>query len=66
MQNRKSRRSLSVVFPTGQSFPIHYYKTSDSYRAELPAGVYEAELLPELSGILKREFEGVRMVWAAL
>lgn len=66
MQNRKSRRSLSVVFPTGQSFPIHYYKTSDTYRAELPAGVYEAELLPELSGILKQEFEGVRMVWTAL
>lgn len=65
MQNRKSRRSLSVVFPTGQSFPINYYKTSDSYRAELPAGVYEAELLPELSGILKKEFEGVRMVWTA-
>ena len=66
MQNRKSRRSLSVVFPTGQSFPIHYYKTSDTYRAELPAGVYEAELLPELSGILKQDFEGVRMVWTAL
>lgn len=66
MQNRKSRRSLSVVFPTGQSFPINYYQTSDTYRAELPAGVYEAELLPELSGILKKEFDGVRMVWTAL
>lgn len=66
MQNRKSRRALSVVFPTGQSFPINYYQTSDTYRAELPAGVYEAELLPELSGILKQEFDGVRMVWTAL
>ena len=66
MQNRRRKNGLSVVFPTGQSFPINYYQTSDTYRAELPAGVYEAELLPELSGILKQEFEGVRMVWRAL
>lgn len=61
MSSEKGSEGLRVVFSTGQVFPIRYYQTTETYCAELPAGVYEAEALLELTSILKKEFDGVKV-----
>lgn len=53
--------NLFVMFPDGSRFPIRYYLTSDCYTAELPAGVFEAEYLGDLTKLLRKEFSGVRI-----
>jgi len=53
---------MSVIFSSGQVFPIRYYLTTDVYSVDLPAGTFEAERLVDLARILKSEFDDVRVV----
>ena len=63
--SEKRNDVFCVLFTgTGQRFSIRWMNTSDQYEVELPAGTYSGDLLRDLAKVLKKEFNGVKIVQA--